>query len=129
MNDTSRRPAPVVYVVDDDVSMRESLERLLSLSNWPVRTFETAEAFLAEVGALQSGCPVCLVLDVELPGISGFDLMRRLTEIGRSLPTIVITGSHNENAESEAVRLGASLFLYKPFDPQVLLQAIALAIA
>jgi len=125
MND-ERSPPHVVYVIDDDPSMRRSLERLITLSNWPVRAFATAEVFLAEVGEAPSGC---LVLDVELPGMSGFDLMRRLTAAGSPLPIIVITGSHNENAESEALRLGAALFLDKPFDPQVLLQAIARALA
>ena len=115
-------PAHLVYVVDDDASIRKSLARLLSLSNWKVRAFESAEAFLAEAGATPGGC---LVVDVELPGMSGFDLMRQLMSSGPLLPTIVITGSHNESAESEAMRLGARLFLDKPFDPQVLLKGIA----
>jgi two-component system response regulator FixJ len=120
------RPARVVYVVDDNASVRGSLERLLTLSNWTVRAFSTAEAFLAQVSEMPSGC---LVLDLKLPGMNGFDLIRRLTATGSPLPIIVISGSHYEDAESEVLRLGASLILDKPFDPQVLLRAIERALA
>lgn len=126
MNDASRQPAGVVYVIDDDASVRRSLVRLVRLSNWPVRAFDSAEAFLAEPGELPSGC---LVLDVQLTGMSGLDLMRRLTDMGLPWPTIVMSGSHDEGAEGEALRLGARVFLRKPFEPQLLLAAIAQALA
>ena len=115
-----------VYVVDDDPSMRGSLKRLVALSNWPVRTFDSAEDFLANLGELSRGC---LVLDVQLQGMSGLDLLGRLVNKGLTWPAIVMSGSHDETAEMEAMRLGARVFLSKPFEPQLLLDAITLACA
>ena len=122
MNDT-RAPMRLVYVVDDDASMRRSLVRLLTLSNWPVRAFETAEEFLTEARESPNSFSGCLLLDVRLPGMSGLDLMRLLSDADRRLPTIVMTGSFDEDSESESLQLGASRFLNKPFSSQLLLQA------
>lgn len=118
-------PAQTIYVVDDDASIRGSLRRLLSSSNWPVRTFESAEAFLAELDKLSSGC---LITDIGLPGMSGLQLVQRLTDIGLSWPIIVMSGLREKTTESEALRLGAQAYLRKPFDLQALLNAIARAL-
>ncbi len=114
--------SPAVYVIDDDASMRKSLARLLACSNWPVQTFDSAEGFLAEMDGLSSGC---LVVDIQLPGMSGIDLLIRLREAGAAWPIVAMSGSDNEGAECEALRLGVRSFLRKPFEPQTLLDAIA----
>jgi CheY-like chemotaxis protein len=114
--------SPVVYIVDDDASMRRSLARLITLSNWRVRVFDSAEAFLKETDPLPDGC---LVLDIQLGGMTGLDLIALLTERGSRLPIIAMSGFHDERMESEAMRLGARTFLHKPFEPQLLLDAIA----
>ena len=113
---------PVVYIVDDDASMRRSLGRLLTLSNWQVRMFDSAEAFLKEADALPDGC---LVLDIQLGGMTGLDLIVLLAERGFRLPVIAMSGFHDESMEREAIRLGARAFLHKPFEPQILLDTIA----
>jgi CheY-like chemotaxis protein len=118
-------PVQAVYVVDDDPSMRRSLRRLLTLHSWPVRTFDSAEAFLAELDTLSSGC---LVADIGLPGISGLELVQRLAEARLSWPTIVMSGLHDKKTESEAMRLGARAYLRKPFNSQALLNAVARAL-
>jgi CheY-like chemotaxis protein len=117
-----REGATTVYVIDDDASMRRSLARLLTCSNWPVRTFDSAESFLAELSGLSQGC---LLVDVQLLGMSGLDLLARLSEAGVRWPFIAMSGSHNEMAEDDALRLGARAFLRKPFAPQALLDVVA----
>jgi len=114
----------VVYIVDDDPSMRRSLARLLTLSNFHVRVFDSAEAFLKEVDALPDGC---LVLDIQLGGMTGLDLITLLSARGFRLPIIAMSGFHDERTECEALRLGARAFLHKPFEPQLLLDVIARA--
>jgi CheY-like chemotaxis protein len=119
-------PAQSVYVVEDDASIRQSLRRLLTSYSWPVRTFDSAETFLAELDKLSSGC---LVIDVGLQGISGLELVHRLTQARLSWPIIVMSGLYDRKTESEALRLGARAYLRKPFDSQALLNAIARALA
>jgi len=119
------RPA-AIYVIDDDSSIRRSLERLLSLTEWRAKTFESAERFLATLDGLSPGC---LVIDIQLGGMSGLDLLGTMKTRRPSWPAVVMSGSHNDDAEREALRLGARIFLHKPFDPQALLDAIALALA
>ena len=116
----------VAYVVDDDVSMRRSLARLLTLSNWRVRLFDSAEAFLKEADSLRYGC---LVLDIQLGGMTGLDLMALLAERGYRFPVIAMSGFLDERTESEALRLGARAFLRKPFEPQILIDTLARAVA
>jgi CheY-like chemotaxis protein len=118
-------PVQTVYVVDDNANLRRSLGRLLTASNWPVRTFDSAEAFLAELDKLSSGC---LIVDIQLQGMSGLELVHRLTDAGLSWPIIVMSGLHDKKTESEALRLGARAYLRKPFDPRALLDAIARAL-
>jgi two-component system response regulator FixJ len=124
-NAESTTPAQTVHVIDDNASLRRALGRLLTSFNWPVRMFDSAEAFLAELGRLSSGC---VVTDVQLPGMSGLDLVRRLTEFGLSWPIIVMSGLRDTNIESEALRLGARAYLRKPFNSQALLDEIAKAL-
>ena len=117
-------PVQSIYIIDDDASLRRSLSRLLSSHRWPVQTFDSAEAFLAELDGLSSGC---LVVDIGLPGISGLDLLQRLKDARVSWPVIVMSGLSDKRAESEALRLGARDYLSKPFDSRTLLDAIARA--
>ena len=113
--------AQIVYVVDDDAQIRQSLVRLLTSSNWPVRTFDSAEAFLAELDKLANGC---LIVDVELQGMSGLELVHRLKSARFSWPIIMMSGSDDKRPQSEALRLGARAYLEKPFDSQALFDAI-----
>jgi CheY-like chemotaxis protein len=122
----SEPPSAAVYVIDDDVSIRRSLERLLSLTEWRAVTFDSAEAFLAALDGLSPGC---LVVDIQLGGMSGLDLLDVMKTRRPTWPAVAMSGSHNDGAEREALRLGARAFLHKPFDPQSLLDAIALALA
>ena len=123
---TQRPQGATVYVIEDDHSMRRALERLLTFSNWPVQTFESAERFLAEMNGLAEGC---LVVDVRLLGMSGIDLLMQLNSAGVRWPFIAMSGSHNENVEREALDLGARVFLRKPFGPRALLDAVASALS
>jgi CheY-like chemotaxis protein len=118
-------PVQTVYVIDDDASLRRSLKRLLTSHSWPVRTFDSAEAFLAELDSLSSGC---LVVDVGLHGINGLQLVHRLRDAQLSWPIIVMSGLYDKRTESEALRLGARAYLRKPFDSRALLNAIARAL-
>jgi CheY-like chemotaxis protein len=131
MKDNGRAAVPAapadsvpVYLIDDDPSLRRSLGRLLAVSGFAVSMFETAEAFLAAVDGLKPGC---LVIDIQMPGLSGLELMEHLNGRGIAWPRLAMSGSHSEAAEREALRLGARLFLHKPFEPQVLLDAISAA--
>src|SRR5689334_1321584 len=116
---------PVVFVVDDDVTVRESLERLLQAAGWRTEGFASAEAFLEQPRVHE---PSCLVLDVTLPKLSGFDLQARLTD-RIELPVIFISGFGDVPTTVKAMKAGAVDFLLKPVDDGVLLQAIQLAIA
>jgi FixJ family two-component response regulator len=109
-------------VIDDDHSMRRSLKRLLKFSAWDVRTFDSAEAFLSELPKLAAGY---LVVDIQLPGMSGLELLQHLRSINLAWPTLAMSASIDPSVEGEALRLGAALFLRKPFDPQVLLDFLA----
>ena len=115
---------PVVFVVDDDVSVRESLEALIETAGWRTKTFATALDFLAHC---RDTSPRCLVLDVSLPGLSGLDLQHRLGD-RRDLPIIFITGHGDIPMSVQAMKAGAIEFLTKPFSDDVLLAAIGRAI-
>ena len=116
---------PVVFVVDDDVSVRESLELLISCAGWQPKTFGSAIEFLNHPKAL---VPSCLVLDVSLPGISGLDLQKRVAVERTDMPVIFITGYGDIPTTVQAMKAGAAEFLMKPFDDDVLLRAIGQAI-
>lgn len=115
-----------VFVVDDDVALCESLAWLLETEAIPVRTFNSAESFLA---AYRPNMPGCLVLDIRMPGMSGTDLQARLAETGVRIPIIMITGHGDVPTAVRSVKAGAVDFLEKPVDPQVLIERIRAAIA
>jgi CheY-like chemotaxis protein len=119
-------PVQTVYIIDDDASLRRSLSRLLTSHRWPVRTFDSAEAFLAEQDSLSSGC---LVVDIGLQGISGLKLVQRLKDARLSWPIIMMSGLYDKETESQALRLGVRAYLRKPFDSRALLNAIARALS
>src|SRR5262244_1740025 len=115
---------PVVFVVDDDVSVRESLELLILSAGWQPETFESAEEFL-ERSRIER--PSCLVLDVTLPNLNGLDLQKRIIDRA-DMPIIFITGYGDVPTTVQAMKAGAVEFLTKPFDDDVLLSAIRQAI-
>jgi FixJ family two-component response regulator len=122
MND----PDPIVFVVDDDPSIRDALTSLLRSVGLGVETFGSAQAFLRHPRPDASGC---LVLDVRLPGLSGLDLQRELAAAEMTMPIIFITGHGDIPMTVQAMKAGAVEFLTKPFRDQDLLDAIAQAIA
>jgi FixJ family two-component response regulator len=116
---------PIVFVVDDDISVRESLELLIRCAGWKPETFASAQEFLARPRAL---APSCLVLDVTLPGLNGLDLQKRIAVDRTDLPIIFITGHGDVPMSVQAMKAGAVEFLTKPFGDEVLLAAIRNAI-
>jgi len=112
--------APIVFVVDDDVSVRESLELLIRCEGWQPETFASAQEFLSHPRAI---VPSCLVLDVSLPGLNGLDLQKRVAE-RMDMPIIFITGHGDVPMTVKAMKAGAVEFLTKPFRDEVLLNAI-----
>jgi FixJ family two-component response regulator len=118
------RDTPVVVVVDDDVSVRESLELLILSAGWQPETFASAEEFL-ECSSIDG--PSCLVLDVALPNLNGLDLQKRILDRA-DMPIVFITGHGDVPTSVEAMKAGAMEFLTKPFGDEVLLEAITLAI-
>lgn len=117
--------APIVFVVDDDVSVRESLESLIRLAGWQTETFESARAFLARPRLVG---PSCLILDVNLPDLNGLDLQQRIVGERAIMPIIFITGRGDIPMSVKAMKAGAMDFLTKPFDDDVLLNTIRNAI-
>jgi FixJ family two-component response regulator len=112
---------PIVFVVDDDISVRESLELLIRSEGWQPETFESAQEFLAHPRAL---VPSCLVLDVSLPGLNGLELQKRVAVERTDMPIIFITGFGDVPMTVQAMKAGAVEFLTKPFGDNVLLSAI-----
>jgi FixJ family two-component response regulator len=116
---------PIVFVVDDDVSVRESLEWLIHSTGWRPEAFASAQEFLARPRA---PIPSCLLLDVSLPGLNGFELQMRVAAEQPDMPIIFITGHADIPMSVRAMRAGAVEFLTKPFDEAVLLNAIRQAL-
>ena len=116
---------PIVFVVDDDVSVRESLELLIRCEGWLPAAFASAQEFLACPRAL---VPSCLVLDVSLPGLNGLDLQKRVTVERTDMPIIFITGHGDVPMTVQAMKAGAVEFLTKPFSDDVLLSAVRVAL-
>src|SRR3984893_4037832 len=116
---------PIVFVVDDDVSVRESLELLIRCEGWQPETFASAQEFLARP---RSPVPSCLVLDVSLPGLSGLDLQQHVAVERPDMPIIFITGYGDVPMTVQARKAGAVEFLTKPFSDDVLLSAIRQAV-
>ena len=119
------RTTPVVFIVDDDVSVRESLDLLVQSAGWRPETFASAGAFLARP---RLDAPSCLVLDVSLPDLNGLELQRRLGEDRLELPIIFITGYGDVPMTVRAMKAGAAEFLTKPLNSDALLGALAQAI-
>ena len=116
---------PIVFVVDDDRSVRDSLRRLITSVGMTAEVFPTAQAFLS---APRGDAPACLILDVRLPGLSGLDVQRELAETNATLPIIFLTGHGDIPMSVRAMKAGAIEFLTKPFREQDLLDAIRHAI-
>jgi FixJ family two-component response regulator len=111
----------IVAVVDDDPWARDGLERLIRSAGWRAVTFASAQEFLAHAGDEE---PTCLVLDLQLPGLSGLDLQKRMAEVGLKTPIVFLTGHGDIPASVRAMKAGAVEFLTKPVDEQRLVQAI-----
>jgi two-component system response regulator FixJ len=121
-----KQPQPTIFVIDDDESVRKALRRLLRSVGINVQTFASAEDFLD--AALPP--PDCLVLDVRMPdGLGGLELQQQLARGGPCIPIVFITGHEDQQARHQAMAAGAIDFLQKPFDDQLLLEAVARAAA
>src|SRR5256884_977294 len=116
---------PTVFVVDDDISVRESLELLIRCAGWQPETFASAQDFLARP---RVRAPSCLVLDVSLPGLTGLDLQKRVATERTDMPIIFITGYGDVSMTVQAMKAGAAEFLTKPFSDDALVSAIRNAI-
>ena len=117
--------SPVVFVVDDDVSVRESLELLIRNAGWHPEMFESAREFLPKPHAL---VPSCLVLDISMPGLDGLELQKRVAADRSDMPIIFITGHADVPKTVQAMKAGAIEFLTKPFSDDALLSAIKSAL-
>ena len=118
-------PEAVVFVVDDDASVRTSTERLVRSIGFRVQTFPSAREFL---DGARPDCPACLVLDIQLPGPSGLDLQQELGRAGAHMPIIFVTGHADVPTTVRAMKAGAVEFLTKPYRRQALLDAVRGAI-
>jgi two-component system response regulator FixJ len=116
----------VVHVIDDDADVRQSLAFLLSTAGLAVRVHASAVAFLKVLPEVKDGC---VVTDVRMPGIDGLQLQRRLGQLERRLPVIIMTGHGDVPLAVEAMKAGAVDFIEKPFDDEVMLSAIRAALA
>lgn len=114
-------PQPTIYVVDDDDAVRDSLKILLESYQLTVRDFGSVPEFLDGIDSVENSC---LVLDLHLPAMGGFDVMNTLARRGVPLPVVVITGRSDAQTRARALEAGAVAFLEKPVDDQVLMNAI-----
>lgn len=115
-----------VYVIDDDESVRRAFERLLRSADLTVETFDSAEEFLR---GERQGENACIVTDIRMPGLTGFDLQQKMQSQGMQMPVIAISASDDSQTRELAKRLGAAAFFRKPIDGQALLDAIWWAIS
>jgi FixJ family two-component response regulator len=115
---------PVVFIVDDDISVRESLELLIRNESWKPETFASAQEFLARP---RLSVPSCLILDISLPGLDGLELQKRMAD-RPELPIIFITGYGDVPKSVQAMKAGAVEFLTKPFNDETLLTAVRQAL-
>jgi len=116
---------PTIVVVDDDISIRESLEILIQGEGWQPALFESAQEFLTQ---LPNVVPSCLILDVNLPDLSGLDIQQRITDEKSSIPIIFVTGYGDIPTSVRAMKAGAAEFLTKPIDDDILVEAIRHAV-
>ena len=113
-------PSPLIHVIDDDDSVRNSLSRLLRSMGFAVETYASAEEFLAA----EVSDPSCLIIDVQLPGMDGLALQAALAKAGRTWPIIFITAYEDAPTRASTLAAGAAAYLQKPFDDQALLLAL-----
>jgi len=118
--------ADFVHVVDDDEAMRDSMAFLLRAENFQVQTYADAAAFLNALPQIRAGC---VVTDVRMPGMSGIELLQRLRELKVTIPVIVISGHGDVPLAVEAMKTGALDFIEKPFDDEVFLRAVRMALS
>ena len=118
-------PEQLIYVIDDDEAVRDSMGMLLESADLPYRCFATADSFIAEHDGSQRGC---LVLDIRMPGMNGIELQQKLAQMGSSLPVIFITGHGDVPMAVEAMRRGALDFLRKPVNEENFLERIIYAL-
>jgi two-component system response regulator FixJ len=118
-------PKSLVHVIDDDDAVRDSLAFLLETDGLPVKTYESAEAFLSSLGEGKLGC---VVTDVRMPGMTGLDLVRRLRDLKVAIPVVVITGHADVPMAVEAMKAGVIDFIEKPFDDESLLGVVRRAL-
>lgn len=116
----------MIYVIDDDESVRKAFKRLLRSVNLEAETFSSAEEFLK---SLKPNKNSCIIIDIRMPGLTGFDLQRKLMAQGSRIPVIVISASDDAQVREQARDLGAVAFFRKPIDDQALLDAITWAIS
>jgi FixJ family two-component response regulator len=121
----TRESSPVIAILDDDPSVREGLHSLVRSAGWRAEMFASAQEFLARHAA---EAPSCLVLDLQLPGLSGLDLQKRMAEVALQIPIVFLTGHGDIPASVQAMKAGAIEFLTKPVDEEDLLRAIQEAI-
>jgi FixJ family two-component response regulator len=124
-NSANDDPPACLQIVDDDASIRAALARLLGAEGFAVSTFESSEAFLAQVDPVEHGC---VILDVAMPGLGGLALQRQMAARGSDMPVIFLTGQADVPMCAQAMKHGAFDFLLKPVDSAVLLASIAQAL-
>jgi FixJ family two-component response regulator len=122
---TKEMTGKMVAVIDDDESYRVALQRLLKSADFSVQSFDSAEAFLESGLQHETGC---LIADIRMPGMSGLDLQSKLSSDHCLIPTIFITAHGDEKMRLQAMRGGAVKFLMKPFDGEILLEAVRVAL-
>jgi FixJ family two-component response regulator len=118
-------PEQLIYVIDDDEAVRDSMGMLLESADLPYRCFASADRFIAEHDGSQRGC---LILDIRMPGMTGIELQQKLTQMGSSLPIIFITGHGDVPMAVEAMRRGAFDFLRKPINEENFLERVTYAL-
>jgi FixJ family two-component response regulator len=111
----------LIYVIDDDESVRKAFQRLLRSANLDSKTFSCAEEFLDSLIISEGGC---IIMDLRMPGLTGFDLQKKIASLGIRMPVIVISASDDAQTRDRARELGAVAFFRKPVDDQALLDAI-----
>ncbi len=119
------QPEPVIYVIDDDDAVRQSIEFLLKTVGISVRGFDSAKAFFEALPQIEHGC---VVTDVRMPEVTGIDVLREVSEKKPGLPVIVITGHGDVPLAVEAMKLGAVDFIEKPFDDDLLIESVRSAL-
>jgi two-component system, LuxR family, response regulator FixJ len=117
---------PVIYVIDDDESVRDSLDFLLRSSQFLVKTYDSAAAFLETLPDIAFGC---IITDVRMPGLSGIELLKQLRERDVKIPVIVMTGHGDVPLAVEAMKIGAADFFEKPFDSDSIVAAVRAALS